>query len=179
MVGVNAGCADRLLAKVSGRLLPRLEAEEEVAIIGHSRGGMLGKALAAQLGERVSHFVALGSPLGGMLSMGPEDFTALAGQAAGGSRVANPSVVQAGQNAMRLLDPDCSAPMCGCDYMTALLSPWPVATRKTAIYSREDPIVPPLACRLDGADNVEISGSHGGLVVNAGAFEHIADALAR
>lgn len=178
MVGVNAGCANRLLDRVSSRVLPRLKAEREIAIIGHSRGGMLGKAVAVELGERVSHFIALGSPLGGMLRLGSEGFAALARAGPDQQKVASPGVMRAGQSAMRLLDPDCDAPMCGCEYMRAVLSPWSVNTRLTAIYSPQDPIVHPEACRLSGARNIEVSGSHGGLVVNKAAFEHMAIALA-
>jgi hypothetical protein len=39
-----------------------------------------------------------------------------------------------------------------------------------SIHSRDDPIVPPSACRITSGDNVEIGGSHGGLAHNRAAY---------
>ena len=67
---LNAGCSDRLLGQLVTRADGLGEGQDKIAIIGHSRGGMLGRALAAHLGDRCSNFIAVGSPVGGMLRMG-------------------------------------------------------------------------------------------------------------
>lgn len=182
MIPVNAGCPKRLLSDVEKKFRPQIEQHDRpVAIIGHSRGGMLGKALMTRLGDRVSHFITLGSPLGVMLRMGKDGLAGLAGLAgtdpATPNNMAHSSVVDAGRAAMRLFDPDCDLPLCGCEYIQDLLAPMPHATRVTAIYSTGDPIVAAAACPIDGAHNIAITGTHSGLVFNREAYRHIAQAL--
>jgi hypothetical protein len=79
---------------------------------------------------------------------------------------------------MQWFDPDCNSPLCNCSYVQDLLAPLAGTTRAFAIYSSEDPVVSPNACPIDGAVNLEVRGSHGGLVVNKAVYRHIADALA-
>jgi pimeloyl-ACP methyl ester carboxylesterase len=179
MIPVNAGCPKRLLSDVERKFRPQIEQHDRpVAIIGHSRGGMLGKALMTRLGDRVSHFITLGSPLGVMLRMGKDGLASLAGaDPATPNEIAHSSVVDAGRAAMRLFDPDCDSPLCGCEYIEDLLAPIPTATRVTAIYSTVDPIVAAAACPIDGAHNIAITGTHSGLVFNREAYRHIANAL--
>ena len=179
MIPVNAGCPKRLLGDVQQKFRVVLEQPQaSVAIIGHSRGGMLGKALVTRLGHRVSHFITLGSPVGAMLRMGRDGLAEYAGEVEPGEdSIAHRSVIDAGRTAMRLFDPDCDSPLCGCEYIDDLLAPIPAHVRVTAIYSTEDPIVAPAACPIDNAHNIAITGTHSGLVFNSEAYRHIADAL--
>lgn len=178
---INAGCADRLTARVRAAWQDELAGHPgEIALVGHSRGGMLAKALLADLGGRCTRFIALGSPLGAILRGRKPALETLVG---GGDGTQNPfarrRVVAAGRAALRLIDPDCEMPRCGCRYIDALLAPWPAGMQVTAIYSRDDPVVDPAACPIDGAENIEVSGSHAGLVVNREVYRHLAEALAR
>ena len=56
----------------------------------------------------------------------------------------------------------------------------PLNTRTTvvSIYSRDDPIVPPDACLIDGATNVEVRGTHSGLAHNRDVYRVLGDVLA-
>ena len=47
-----------------------------------------------------------------------------------------------------------------------------------AIYTRDDPIVRPAACRVPAGENVEIGGTHGGLVYNRAALPRLGEFLA-
>lgn len=179
-VGTNAGCPKRLVARVEAALAARLGPDDvEIAVVGHSRGGMLGKALVTRLGKRCTRFVALGSPVGGMLRAGREGLAQFARGAASRDPMGRQSVVDAGRAALKWLDPDCETPLCGCDYIEDLFAPWPNTTRVTSIYSTDDPVVSPHASVIEGATNIPVTGTHGGLVVNKAVYPHLARALAR
>lgn len=183
-IAFNAGCSRRLIERVEVGLARQLDSTEApVAIIGHSRGGMLGKAIASRLGERCAHFIALGSPVGQILKSGREGMAALASGDADDSdpnnaQIAAPSVVEAGRRAMKFFDPDCDSPFCDCAYVQDLLAPLPAATKTFAVYSSEDQVVSPDACALEGATNIKVTGTHSGLVFNKAVYPHIATALA-
>ena len=169
---INAGCPDRLRTQVERSLARRLdERPGPLCLIGHSRGGMLAWALATRLQARVSHLVLLGSPAPAVVAMmrrGP--YTV--------STVARSTVATAGASALRLLDPDCTVPDCGCPYTEDLRRPLAPATRVLSIFSRDDPIVPVAACRTTDGENVEIGGSHSGLAHNRAVYPHLARFLA-
>ena len=173
-LAINAGCPERLSRRVEDELERQVRSQPgPVAIIGHSRGGILGRAIAARLGEQVSHLVLLGSPVGGLLRMrrlrfGPGEDAA----------PASPAVVDAGARARGLLDPDCAFPECGCAFITDLRRPLSPRTRVISIYSRDDVVVSPRACPVPGALNVEVTGTHSGLVYNRAVYQELAAALA-
>jgi triacylglycerol lipase len=176
-IPLNAGCPDRLQRRVLQSLTRRLARYHgPIAIIGHSRGGILGKAIASRLGERCTRLIALGSPVGAAMRASREELATLT-RPGGGELAARP-VAQAGRLAMRLFSPDCRFPACDCGYVRDLLAPLPATTRVSAIYSTEDPVVAPAACQIDGAHNIAVTGTHSGLVVNKTAYPHIARALA-
>ena len=169
---VNAGCPQRLTEEVEGHLnIQRQTRRGPVAIIGHSRGGILARALAAKLQAEASHLILLGSPAAAVSRA--MDYQREAEQVPAGSRV-----YRAGLRARQLLDPDCDAPECGCAFLTDVRAPLHVSTRVTSIYSSEDPIVPKSACRVPGAANYEITGTHSGLAYNVEALAIVAGALA-
>jgi pimeloyl-ACP methyl ester carboxylesterase len=171
---VNAGCPERLRNQIETSLRPQMERHPgPLAIIGHSRGGMLGWAIASRLQEKASHLVLLGSPAAAvvtMMRMNP-DLSQLTGVGAGG-------VAQAGQRALRLLDPDCTVPACGCPYTTDLRGNLSRATRVLSIRSEDDKVVPPGACEVIGGENLVVRGSHSGLVYNRAVYPAIARFLA-
>jgi triacylglycerol lipase len=59
---VNAGCAGATVDRLAGRLREVAATKGPVALIGQSRGGLLGRALALRERERVAGLVTLGSP---------------------------------------------------------------------------------------------------------------------
>lgn len=173
-VMINAGCPDRLRNQIETALQRSMERHPgPLAIIGHSRGGMLGWAIASRLQGQASHLVLLGSPAPAvvtMMRMNPNlsRFTGVG---------ATP-VAQAGQRALRLLDPDCNVPACGCPYTRDLRTNLSPATRVLSIHSEEDRVVPPDATRVIGGTNLVVRGSHTGLVYNRTVYPAVARFLA-
>jgi len=166
---VNAGCPERLTRRIEGHLARRLKApEQRVVIIGHSRGGLLGRTIASRLQERASHLVLLGSPVGGITSWA---------QARGIAGPATARLQQASDQARRLLDPDCTVPDCGCPFPEDFLRPLHASTNVVSIFSPTDPIVPARACHVPRGRNVEVSGTHIGLAFNRAVYRELAEAL--
>lgn len=68
---------------------------------------------------------------------------------------------------------------CACDLMDALAQPLPGSIVRAAIFSRDDGMVDWQSCLDDiAACNVEVHGSHVGLIVNAEVYMVLADLLA-
>jgi hypothetical protein len=87
-------------------------------------------------------------------------------------------VAQAGQRALRLLDPDCTVPACGCSYIDDLRRELSPATKVLSIRSRDDQIVPPGASEVRRGDNAVVGGTHSGLVYNRAVYPLLAGFLA-
>ncbi len=174
----NVGCPKRLLGTAQAAVeRVGLKSGDDIAIVGHSRGGLLAKALTSRLDLNVRSLVVVGSPLGGMLRAGPNGMQTYAERMQAGS-TSRQFMFTASRNFTRLIDPDCKSPMCDCEYMDALFDPLPSAVKLVSIYSSDDPIVPPASSVVSPGQNVEVSGSHGGLMFNEAVYPHIADALA-
>jgi pimeloyl-ACP methyl ester carboxylesterase len=172
-LALNAGCADRLTGEVEKELARSLPAGAPLAIIGHSRGGILGWGLASKLGRRTSHLILLGSPAG------PLAAALRSGRVSdeiqrGVSRV----VMEAGSAMRRATDPDCAFPNCECAFVKSLRMPLSTATRAASVASRDDAIVPARLCEIAGATNLVVSGTHSGLASNAEVYAHLAELLA-
>jgi triacylglycerol lipase len=170
---VNAGCPDRLRNEVERSMARYLERRPgPIALIGHSRGGMLCWSIASRLQDRVSHFVLLGSPAPAVAALMAE------GAAYAPTTMARRSVADAGTRALRMMDPDCTVPACGCPYTEDLRRRLSTRTRVLSIYSRDDQIVRPEACQVTIGDNVEVRGTHSGLAFNRKVYPHVAKFLA-
>jgi len=168
---VNAGCPERLTGQAEEALERRLSRSERPAvIIGHSRGGILAKAIATRLSERASHLVLLGSPVGAMMRYNW-------GDARNAPTAASRTLGEASSRIRNLLDPDCDAPGCGCAFFADLRAPLNQSTKVVSIYSRDDPIVPAWSCQIPGAENIEVSGTHSGLAFNGAVYRALAEQL--
>lgn len=167
---VNAGCADRLTSEVE-KWIEGQRSDRQIVLIGHSRGGVLARALAARLANRVSHLILLGSPVGAavrLVQTGAEQQL---------SGVTMNAVARASNTARRILDPDCKFPQCGCGFINDMRRALAPETVVLSIYTRDDTITPPEVCIVTGARNVEVGGTHSGLVFNPSVYREIARSL--
>jgi len=159
---VNAGCAEKALARVERRVIECSERSgRRVAVLGHSRGGYLARAAAARMPDRVSHVVALGAGLSAQFDVAAPALAAVALA-----------------RAVRGND-GCLSEQCGCAFTAGYTCPFPADVSLTSIYSRGDGMVRWESCLADYADNVEVTGSHVGLAWNRKSYRAIAAALAQ
>ncbi|MEM9621519.1 MAG: alpha/beta fold hydrolase [Pseudomonadota bacterium] len=175
----NAGCPKRLVADAERPLRRLLDSSDApVAIVGHSRGGLLAKALASKYSQRVVKLVLIGSPLGGMLQAGRDGMQGYAQQMGDADTGSRRMLFNASRNLTRLLDPGCKSPLCDCEFVDLVFTPPGETLSVTSLYSPTDPIVPQAMSQMPYGDNIEVSGTHGGLMFNAVVFEHLARILA-
>ena len=165
-IKLHVDCSDRTMARV----LPRIEAVAEandakVTLVGHSRGGLLSRSIAAARPDLVERVVCLGSPLS-------EPFA-----------VANLALSRSADIARRQLQRDpvkrsmgCLTEGCACTYgrffRTGLTMPL------VSLFSRSDEVVRWESCLVDGARNVEVRASHTGMLMARNVYTTLAHALA-
>jgi len=165
--GVNAACSERACARLETRLEGiAAAAGATVAVVGHSRGGLLAKALATARPDLVSGIVTLGSPT--VLGDGPPSRHP--------TTLALRSVLRTG-HLPDVLSPRCLARRCGTRYATAMRAPVPPHIGYVSIYSRDDAVVPWQHCVNPAARNVEVRSTHIGMAHNAEVYTEVGRAL--
>jgi pimeloyl-ACP methyl ester carboxylesterase len=155
----NVDYSDILLDSLGRRLrAANRDSGERVAILGHSRGGILAKVLADRHPDLVSQVVTLGSPLGDPFEIHP--------------------VTMAGVRAAHLYNVlrHWRGAAIESDFLAALAAP--PAVPVTSIYSRTDGVVSWKACVRPDLSSAEVRGSHVGLAVNPDVYRLLAKLLA-
>jgi pimeloyl-ACP methyl ester carboxylesterase len=128
-----------------------------VALIGHSRGGVLAKVLSHRNPEMVEQVITLGSPLGAPFDVHPLTMAGVrAAHAYNVFRYGHPASVE-----KRFLRDLAAAPK--------------VPT--TSLYSRTDGVVNWRACLRPDVNAVEVNGSHIGLALNPEVYRILAQLL--
>ncbi|MGH3847234.1 MAG: alpha/beta hydrolase-fold protein, partial [Pseudonocardiaceae bacterium] len=135
----------------------RRRTQSRVALVGHSRGGVLAKVIAHRHPELVEQVIALGSPLNDPFDVHPLTMA--------GVRAANLyNVFRFGHAA--------SVEM---RFLRDLAAPPRVPT--TSIYSRSDGVVSWRACLRPDVNGIEVKGSHVGLALNPEVYRILAQLL--
>jgi len=167
-INVNVGCPQRKVERMLGRLEDiSKEAGGRIVIIGHSLGGLVGRALARQRPDLVRQVIAIGSPLrSGWQAVAPEVRPAL---------FAVHSFFQKFIEAPQ----GCGTELCGCDFsIEAYGVELPPGVRFTSIYSRHDGIVDWRFATTENGDSYEVDGLHTDLVVNVEVYRILSNVLA-
>jgi hypothetical protein len=168
-IGWNADCPNllikhRLTATVTGAYKER---KQKVHLIGHSLGGVLARAIAAQMPDKVASVITMGAPFRGV--------------------AVHPSVLRAAELVRgQILErhgkgvlPDCYTGACTCRFLESLNTKLPKTVRQTAIYTKSDGIVDWKVCRTgNGFFDFEVSGTHLGMAFNPVVLHIIAHRLA-
>ncbi len=168
-IGMNAECPNLLIQRRLNATLDQAleETGRPVHLIGHSLGGVIARSWAEQRPEDVRSVITLGSPFKGAVAhkaiLALAEFVRQMIQATHGSAVL----------------PDCYTGKCTCDFLMSLRRGLPSSVSQTAIFSRGDGVVDADYCKTSCADHdIEVSGTHMGLIFNASVYEHIACRLA-
>jgi triacylglycerol lipase len=164
----NVDCSDRALERVERRVeqLHRRHGRR-VALVGHSRGGHFARALAHRRPDRISHAVSLGADLQRMFGISAPTQAAVI-------------AARRGVTALRRGRAEhCLTADCTCAFARDFAAPLPTdRVRFTSVYSKGDGIVRWPGSVIAGAECIEVTGSHVGLIFNRKAYRAIADALA-
>ena len=172
-LSISAGCMQRSCEQVEAQIDRHLSRKERpVALIGHSRGGALAWALAAQMQERVSHLVMLGAPIPGF-QRSVEDGTR-------NVRLGELSrmLLHANKLSRRMLDPHCRFPSCECSFTNHAERPLSPATALISIYGSNDLVIPEGAKMFEG-EIIHVPTAHVGLAYHPEVYRTLGRFLAR
>ena len=165
-MGRNADCPDvlanRLIETVNSAYL---ESGRKVHLIGHSLGGTIARSVASRQPHRVASVITMAAP-----------FRAVR---------AHPMVVGAALIVRRRIrsesevQPGCYSGFCSCDFLESLRRPLSDSVVQAAIYTKRDGVVDWRCCINDDPEtDIEVPGTHVGLVFNAQVYRHVAGILA-
>ncbi|MFN7992089.1 MAG: alpha/beta fold hydrolase [Bryobacteraceae bacterium] len=169
-IGWNAECPNLLIRR---RLIDTVRRAHgatgrKVHLIGHSLGGVIARAVAAQRPDLIASVTTLGSPFRGS--------------------VAHPNVLRASEairnrilreHAGHIL-PGCYTSDCTCEFVSSLKDEFPEHVEQTAIYTKSDGIVDWRFCVTGNREiDHEVAGTHVGLVFNPAVYKILAERLFR
>ncbi len=175
----NVECSEKSVQRLEQRVRELSDRyQREVAIIGHSRGGMFGRVIGVRNPDRVNHVITLGSPLVAAM----DDFHAVLRlqirtlqriQRLRGGALIGSSCEDSWEAYKFGLDP------VGCctDFWTDLDDDVPESVALTSIYSRSDGILHWRACIDPQARHVEVDSSHCGMAVNQKVYRTLGHLL--
>lgn len=167
-ISLHVDCSDRTLT----RLLPHLDKvaqaqQRPLTLLGHSRGGLLARAAAVARPDLVQRVVTLASPLS-------EPFAVT-------NMTLNAAAALARRRFQRAGLSGCLTASCPCPFGVASDAPWPIgpdAPRLVSLFTRSDEVVRWQACLTPCGHNVEVRGTHTGLLASRNAYIALARALA-
>jgi pimeloyl-ACP methyl ester carboxylesterase len=168
-IRINAECPNLLIRRTLDATIDRVREEtgKKVHVIGHSLGGVIAMALAAQRPNDIASVITLGAPFRGA--------------------VVHSNILRAAEMVRGFIQerhgasvlPSCYTGHCGCDFVDSLTRQLPRSVIMTAVYSKTDAIADWRYCVTgDPALDVEVPGTHVGMVVNPSVYTIIAKRLA-
>lgn len=167
-ISQNAECPNLLIESAVRESVKRAHRESgrKVHIIGHSLGGLIARAIAAQQPESVASVITLASPFRGTVA---HRFILNAAEEV------RKRILE--ENGAKVL-PTCYTGRCTCEFLQALRQGIPESVMETAIYTLSDGIVDWQYCRTEKSNvDFEVPGTHLGLVFNSDAYSVVATRL--
>jgi pimeloyl-ACP methyl ester carboxylesterase len=168
-IGMNAECPNLLIQHKLSQTIERAykETGRKVHLVGHSLGGVIARATAAQLPDRIASVITMASPFRGV---SVHHSVLRAAQLVRGQ-----ILERHGDNVL----PACYTAGCTCNFLESLVVKLPKSVSETAIYTKSDGIVDWKVCRTGKADvDFEVSATHIGMAFNPIVFDVVAHRLA-
>jgi len=168
-IPLNAECPNLLMRLHLDKTVEKAykETGRKIHIIGHSLGGVLARAMAAQFPERIASVITLGSPFRGV-HVHPSVLRAA-------ELVRGQILARHGKGVL----PDCYTGGCSCHFLESLMHRLPKGVRQTAVFTKTDGIVDWHVCRTgDPEADFEVSATHIGMVFNPLVYSVVAHRLA-
>ena len=167
-IRMNVGCSTALVDRLEERVERLAERHgRPVMLIGQSRGGLLARGLAMRRPDLVDKVVSLGSPHTSPFAVHPL-VLAQVGLVSALGTLGVPG----------LFGDDCFRGECCEDFRRQAFSPLPEGVQHVSIYSRTDGVVDWRSCLAEGAEHVEVPGTHSGMAVNRHVYRVLARTLA-
>jgi len=169
-IPLNADCPNLLIGRNLHEAMKQAgkASNGKIHLIGHSLGGSLARAAAAQMPERVASVITLGAPIRGI--------GARASVMSAADMVRRQILERHGRGVL----PNCYTSRCTCEFFESLRGEFPKQVRQTAIYTKTDGILNWRVCRTgDPAVDVEVSSTHIGMVFSPLVYRVIAHRMAR
>jgi pimeloyl-ACP methyl ester carboxylesterase len=169
-IGLNADCPNLLIRYRLDATIARArrETRRKVHLLGHSLGGLLARAAAADRPRDIASVITLGSPFrGAVLHVRVQHIVETVRQ----------RILETRGDAVL---PKCYTGQCTCSFLGSLRRDFPAKVAETAIYSRTDGVVDWRYCRTGKEkDDFEVTGTHLGLAFNPEVYRIIANRLAK
>jgi pimeloyl-ACP methyl ester carboxylesterase len=167
-IGANLGCTDDMVDKLIARVEEVVRREgRSVALVGHSRGGMIVKLAAQRRPDLVASVVVLSAPVTGTLRV------------AAHVRKQLEWLFRLNRRGMaRVIGEDCVTGECAGRIAAELAAPFPDGVPYTSIYSRSDGIIDWQTCLDEDAELVEVNSSHTGMATDPEVVRLVVDRLA-
>jgi triacylglycerol lipase len=164
----NTRCMQETVERLEERLERTVaQTGQPALVVGQSRGGSIGRALAVLRPDLVDTLVTLGSPLLDQLAVKPRVW---------------PPIVTVGLlgslGLPRMFSLSCLRGDCCAGIREAVAGPFPEDVKFLSLYSRSDEVVRWEACLDPAAVHVEVEASHIGMGISRGVWTTVASALA-
>jgi triacylglycerol lipase len=152
-IGANLGCTDAMVDRLVARLSTVVAAEgRPVAVVGHSRGGMIVKLAAQRRPDLVAGIVVLAAPVTGTLRV------------AAHVRAQLELLFRLHRRGVgAVLSEDCVTGECAARIAAELVAPFPTQVAYTSVYSESDAIVDWHTCLDPAAECIAVDSSHTGM----------------
>jgi triacylglycerol lipase len=165
-IGRNAECPDILSSRLAETVNSAYkDTRRKVHLIGHSLGGALARSIGVRHPRLVASVITMASPLQAVRTH-PMVLSAA-------------KVVRRRILSVRDVEPECYSGFCSCGFMNSFRQRLPRSITQAAIYTKADGIIDWHCCiNDDPKTDIEVQGTHVGLVFNPRVYRHVAGILA-
>ena len=168
-IGLNAECPNLLLQYKLRATIDKAykETGRKIHLVGHSLGGVIARAAASQMPDRIASVITMGSPFRGVT---------LHHSIHQAAKLVRSQILE--RHGEKVL-PECYTAACTCNFLESLMVRIPKSVRQTAIYTKSDGIVDWRVCMTGNPEaDFEVSATHIGLAFNPIVFDVVAHRLA-